>query len=70
MKKTLTALLFLCFVAALAYGGASYWVGGQARKQHDLLLDRINRANYLDVSSKSYERGLFSSTAPLPSPRG
>jgi uncharacterized protein YdgA (DUF945 family) len=63
MKKILTALLFVCFAVALAYGGASYWVGGQARKQHDLLIDRINRANYLDVSSKNYERGLFSSTA-------
>ena len=63
MKKTLTALLFICLAAALAYGGASYWVGGQAQKQHDLLIAQINRANYLDVSSKSYERGIFSSTA-------
>ncbi len=63
MKKTLTALLFVCLALALAYGGASYWVGGEARKQHDLLIARINHANYLDVSSKSYERGLFSSTA-------
>ncbi|MGA2404255.1 MAG: YdgA family protein [Syntrophobacteraceae bacterium] len=63
MKKTLTALLFVCLAVVLAYGGASYWVGGQARKQHDLLIEQINRSNYLDVSSKSYERGLFSSKA-------
>ena len=63
MKKTLAALLFICLAVALAYGGASYWIGEQARKQHDLLIARINRANYLDVSSKSYERGIFSSTA-------
>ncbi len=63
MKKTLTALLFICLAVALAYGGASYWIGEQARKQHDLFIARINRANYLDVSIKSYERGIFSSTA-------
>ncbi|MGO9374984.1 MAG: DUF945 family protein, partial [Syntrophobacteraceae bacterium] len=63
MKKTLTALLFICLAAALAYGGASYWVGGQAQKQHDLLIAQINRVNYLDISSKSYQRGIFSSTA-------
>ncbi len=63
MKKILTALSFVCLAVALAYGGVSHWVGGQARRQHDLLIEQINRSNYLYVSTKSYERGIFSSTA-------
>ena len=65
MKTTLKALLFVCLAVVLAYVGASYWVGEQARKQHDLLIEQINRSNYVDVSSNSYERGLFSSRALL-----
>ena len=51
------------FGSGFGLWGRRYWVGGQARKQHDLLIAQINALNYLDVSNKSYERGLFSSTA-------
>ncbi len=63
MKKTLTIFLFVCLALVLAYGGASYSIGRQARKQHDLLIAQINSSNYLEASIKSYERGLFSSRA-------
>lgn len=63
MKKTLAIVLFLCLALVAAYGAASYWIGGQARNQHDLLIAQINRSNYVEASVKSYERGLFSSRA-------
>ncbi len=63
MKKTLRVLLFVCLALVVAYGAAGYWLGGQARKQHDLLIAQINSLNYLEASVKSYERGLFSSRA-------
>ncbi len=63
MKKTLRIFLFLCLALVVAYGAASYWIGGQARNQHDLLIARINSSNCLEASIKSYERGLFSSRA-------
>ena len=63
MKKTLTIVLFVCLALVVAYGAAGYWVGGQARNQHDLLIAQINRSNYMEASIKSYERGLFSSRA-------
>jgi len=61
MKKTLRIFLFVCLALVVAYGAASYWIGGQARNQHDLLIAQINSLNYLEASIKSYERGLFSS---------
>ena len=63
MKKTLRIFLFLCLTLVVAYGAASYWIGGQARKQHDLLIAQINSSNYMEASTNSYERGLFSSRA-------
>jgi uncharacterized protein YdgA (DUF945 family) len=63
MKKPLTIFLFVCLALVVAYGSASYWIGGQARNQHDLLIAQINSANYMEASIKSYERGLFSSRA-------
>jgi len=63
MKKILAALLLVGLVIVLAYGGASYWVGEQALKQHDLLIAQINRSDWVEALSKSYERGLFRSTA-------
>jgi uncharacterized protein YdgA (DUF945 family) len=63
MKKTLRIFLFVCLALVVAYGAASYWIGGQARNQHDLLIAQINSSNCLEASIKSYERGLFSSRA-------
>ena len=63
MKKALTIFLFVCLTLVVAYGAAAYWIGGQARNQHDLLIEQINRSNYMEASVKSYERGLFSSRA-------
>jgi uncharacterized protein YdgA (DUF945 family) len=63
MKKTLTIFLSVCLALVVAYGAALYWVGGQARNQHDRLIAQINRSNYMEASIKSYERGLFSSRA-------
>ncbi len=63
MKKTLTIVLFVCLALVVAYGAAGYWVGGQARNQHERLIAQINRSNYMEASIKSYERGLFSSRA-------
>ncbi len=63
MKKILTALLFICLAIVLAYGGACYWVGGQAQRQHDELIAQINGYNFIEASTKSYDRGVFSSRA-------
>jgi len=63
MKKPLTIFLLSCVALALAYGAASYWVGERARQQYDQMVERINQTNYLKGSTKSYERGLFSSKA-------
>jgi uncharacterized protein YdgA (DUF945 family) len=63
MKKTFIILLFVCLALFVAYGAASYWLGGHARNQHELLIAKINGSKYLDASTKSYERGLFSSRA-------
>jgi uncharacterized protein YdgA (DUF945 family) len=63
MKKILSAFLIMCLALVLGYGVAVYWVGGQARNQYDLMLAQINRSNCIEVSNKSYERGLFSSRA-------
>ncbi len=62
MKKILTIFLSLLLVLVVAYGAASYWIGGQAIKQHDQLISQINLSNVLQASTKSYERGLFKST--------
>lgn len=45
------------------YTGLSYWGGMQAEGQYHLLLPQISRADQLDVSSKTYERGVFTSRA-------
>ena len=63
MKKNLRIFLFVCLALVVAYGAASYWIGGKARNQHDLLIAQINSSNYMEASIKSYERGLFSSKA-------
>jgi len=63
MKKILAALLFICLAMVLAYGGACYWVGGQALRQNDQLIAQINGYNFIEASNKSYDRGLFSSRA-------
>ena len=63
MKKTLTIVFLVCLALVVAYGAAGYWVGGQARNQHDLMIAQVNRSNYMEASIKSYERGLFSSRA-------
>jgi uncharacterized protein YdgA (DUF945 family) len=63
MKKILTALLVICLAIVLAYGSASYWVGGQALIQHDQLIAQINNYNFVEAANKSYDRGLFRSRA-------
>jgi uncharacterized protein YdgA (DUF945 family) len=63
MKKIFTAILFFCLAIILAYAGASYWIGGQALQQHQRLMAQINGYDFVEVSNKSYERGLFSSSA-------
>ncbi len=63
MKKIFTALFFICLAIVLAYGGLSYWVGGQALKLNDQLAAQINNSNWTEVSTQSSHRGLFSSTA-------
>jgi uncharacterized protein YdgA (DUF945 family) len=63
MKKTLAIFLSACLAVIILYCGASYWLGGQAREQHDRLLAQINRSNSLEASTSNYQRGLFSSTA-------
>ncbi len=62
MKKFLVVFVLLCLVLAGAYCGASYFVGGQALKQYEMLLAK-KTTPYLDVSTQKYERGVFSSTA-------
>lgn len=71
MKKLITVLVFLCIALGAAYCGASWWVGTQAQKQYEVMLDqkiplylRLPKDNpYLQVSNRSYERGIFHSTA-------
>ena len=63
MKKILAALLFIGLVIVLAYGGACYWVGGQALVQLNQTITQINGYNFIEASNKSYDRGLFSSRA-------
>ena len=63
MKKIMVVLVALFLVLGLAYVGASYWVGENARKFHDQGIARINASKGLKASVVSYERGLFSSRA-------
>lgn len=62
MKKFLV-LIFFVFLLFVVYGGAGYWIGGLAHRQHDILIAQINRSDYIQASNRSYERGIFSSTA-------
>jgi uncharacterized protein YdgA (DUF945 family) len=61
MRKLLVIVPVICLVLVVAYGAASYWVGGLALKQHDHLVSEVNGSNYLEASTRSYERGLFKS---------
>lgn len=63
MKKTMAIVVSVFVILALAYGGASYWVGGRALKLHDQSIARINGSKGLKASVVSYRRGLFKSTA-------
>ena len=63
MKKTLVIVLVLCLALVVVYLGASYRIAGQAHKYHDDLIAQVNLSNYLEASTKSYERGLFSSVS-------
>lgn len=62
MKRILVGLLILCALLAAAYVGAGYWIGAQAQKQYDALLAQSTQPN-MEVTSASYDRGLFHSTA-------
>ncbi len=62
MKKFLVVFVLLCLVLAGAYCGASYFIGGQALKQYEMLVAK-KTAPYLGMSTIKYERGVFSSTA-------
>ena len=59
MKKNLKIFLFVCLALVVAYGAVSYWIGGKARNQHDLMIAQVNRSNYMEASIKSYERRSF-----------
>ncbi len=63
MKKIVVIFVVRLLILALAYGGASYWVGGRALKLHDQSIARINGSKGLKASVVSYQRGLFKSTA-------
>lgn len=63
MKRILTVAVSVLFISGLAYGGASYWIGSQARRFHDQSIARINGSRDLKASVVSYKRGLFSSRA-------
>jgi len=61
MKKILTVIVCACLALAGIYAGAGYWMGVQVGRQHDRLIETINKSTYLKASVKSYERGIFSS---------
>ncbi|HYA41146.1 MAG TPA: YdgA family protein [Syntrophobacteraceae bacterium] len=63
MKKTLYAILILCLALIAVYVGASYWLGTEARAQHDRLIAQINCLNNLEASTGSYQRSIFRSSA-------
>jgi uncharacterized protein YdgA (DUF945 family) len=63
MRKVLTGALLVLIILTAAYGFAGYWVGTQAQKQYDLLLSQASSKNSFSVTTKNYERGIFSSKA-------
>lgn len=62
MKKILFAVLLLSLVLAAAYTGASYWAGTLAQEQYEAAIAKTVQPNVI-VSGKSYDRGVFQSTA-------
>ncbi len=59
MKKILAVLFFICLAIVLAYGGISYWIGGQALKLNDQMIARINDSDWTEVSTTTCQHGLF-----------
>lgn len=62
MKRIVTGLLLLCVLLVAAYGLACYWIGTEAQKQYDTLLAQSTQPN-VEIIGRSYERGLFHSSA-------
>lgn len=62
MRKLLLVVLLLCATLVAAFCASSYWAGAQARKQYESLLAKASSRSPA-VLEKSYERGVFRSTA-------
>ncbi|MFZ2446900.1 MAG: YdgA family protein [Syntrophobacteraceae bacterium] len=67
MKKILSVFVILCVVVAAGYCGASWWVGAQAQKNYEALLAQKQAGipQLMEITTKSYERGIFHSTAVI-----
>jgi len=67
MTKILSVLVILCVVVAAAYCAASWWVGAQAQKNFEAVLAQKEAAlpQWVEFTTKSYERGIFHSTAVI-----
>jgi uncharacterized protein YdgA (DUF945 family) len=63
MRKLLTGTVLVFAVLLAAYGFSSYWLGTQAQKQYELLLAQASQKHSFEVTTKSYERGIFQSKA-------
>ncbi len=71
MKKIAVVVVLVFVLLGAAYCGAGWWLGAQAQKQYEIAVDqkiplylRLPKENpYIQLSIRSYERGIFHSTA-------
>jgi len=62
MKKIFAAMMIVCAVLAGGYTFAGYWLGTQTQKHYEALIAQGNQP-HIEIKNKSYDRGVFRSTA-------
>jgi uncharacterized protein YdgA (DUF945 family) len=63
MKKSFSVVIVLLLLGSVAWGAATYWSGLKIEDQYHDFLRQASQWQYLKLAKKSYNRGLFESTA-------
>jgi uncharacterized protein YdgA (DUF945 family) len=63
VKRIIAIVIGLLFVGAVLLGATAYWFGAQAEKEYRALLQQGSQLGVVKLTTESYQRGLFSSTA-------
>jgi uncharacterized protein YdgA (DUF945 family) len=63
MKKVVSIVMVLVFLATALFAGTTFWLGVQAKQQYYDILRQASQSMYIHLANESYDRGFLRSKA-------